>query len=217
MEMNMRQFLPVTFVMLLAVAPAALAQKWEVGVGGGGSFYTSQTFTNPAGNASAKLASGFIMSGWVGNNPGKLLGGELRYDFERSDLKLSSGSTNVNFGAHTNAIHYDFVLNFASKEARVSPFLSAGGGVKVYSGTGKEQAFQPLSNVALLTKANQLEPLVSLGGGVKFNLSSAMQFRVEAHDYLTPFPKNVIAPALGSKVGGLLSDLVVMAGISFTF
>ena len=32
----MKHFLSVTFVMLLAVAPAALAQKWEVGVGGGG-------------------------------------------------------------------------------------------------------------------------------------------------------------------------------------
>src|SRR6266478_4420238 len=107
MEMNMRHFLPVTFVMLLATAPAALAQKWEVGLGGGGSFYTSQSFTNPAGNASGKLASGFIMSGWLGNNSGKTWGGELRYDFEKSDLKLSSGSTNVNFGALTQAVHYD--------------------------------------------------------------------------------------------------------------
>jgi Outer membrane protein beta-barrel domain len=217
MEMNMRHFLPITFVVLLATAPAALAQKWEVGLGGGGSFYTSQSFTNPAGNASGKLASGFILSGWLGNNSGKTWGGELHYDFEKSDLKLSSGSTNVNFGAHTNAIHYDAVLNFASKEARMSPFISAGGGVKVYSGTGKEQAFQPLSNIALLTKTSQLEPLVSVGGGVKFNLTSATQFRIEAHDYLTPFPSKVIAPSLGSKVGGWLSDLVVMAGISFTF
>src|SRR6266853_1352329 len=144
------------------------------------------------------------MSGWLGNNSSKTLGGELRYDFEKSDLKLSSGSTNVNFGAHTNALHYDFVLNFASRESRVSPFLSAGGGVKVYSGTGKEQAFQPLSNIALLTKTNQLEPLVSVGGGVKFNLTSSTQFRVEAHDYLSPFPPQVIAPPLDSEVGGWL-------------
>src|SRR5579864_1363863 len=183
----MKHFLPVTFFVVLAAAPAALAQKWEVGVAGGGSFYTSKSFTNPLGNADAKLANGFIVSGWLGNNSGRLLGGELRYDYEQSSLQLSSGGTNVSFGAHTQAVHYDFVLNFASHEARVSPFVAAGAGVKVYSGTGQEQAFQPLSNIALLTKTNQLKPMVSVGGGVKFRISSAIQFRAEVHDYLTPF------------------------------
>src|SRR5260370_35263829 len=127
------------------------------------------------------------MSGWLGNNSGKTWGGELRYDFEKSDLKLSSGSTNVNFGAHTNAIHYDAVLNFASKEARMSPFISAGGGVKVYTGTGKEQAFQPLSNIALLTKTSQLEPLAPVGAGVKFNLTRATQSGIQTNYYLSPY------------------------------
>jgi len=214
----MKHFLPFTFFAVLAVAPAAFAQKWEVGVGGGGSFYTAQSVTNVLGNADAKLANGYIVSAWLGNNSGKTLGGELRYDYEQSDLKLSSGGTSASFGAHTNAIHYDFVLNFnRSNEARVAPFLAAGAGVKVYTGTGKEQAFQPLSNIALLTKTSEIKPLVSVGGGVKFRVASAVQFRVEVRDYLTPFPKNVIAPALGSKVGGWLSDFVAMAGLSFTF
>jgi hypothetical protein len=52
---------------------------------------------------------------------------------------------------------------------------------------------------------------------VKFSLSPAVQLRLEAHDFLTPFPKNVIAPAQGSTVGGWLQDFVVMAGLSFTF
>ena len=213
----MKHFLPVTFFVVLAAAPAALAQKWEVGVAGGGNFYTSKSFTNPLGNADAKLANGFIVSGWLGNNSGRLLGGELRYDYEQSSLQLSSGGTNVSFGAHTQAVHYDFLLNFAGREARVSPFVAAGAGVKVYSGTGREQAFQPLSNIALLTKTNQLKPMISLGGGVKFRISSAIQFRAEVHDYLTPFPNSVIAPAQGSKVGGWLSDFVAQAGLAWTF
>jgi len=213
----MKHFLPVTFFVVLAAAPAALAQKWEVGVAGGGNFYTSQTFSNPLGNAQGKLANGFLVSGWLDNNSGHLLGGELRYDYEQSNLKLSSGGTNVNFGAHTQAIHYDFLLNFAGREARISPFLAGGAGVKVYTGTGTEQAFQPLSNIALLTKTSETKPMVSVGGGVKFKISSAVNFRAEIHDYLTPFPKNVIAPATGSKVGGWLSDLVISAGLGFTF
>jgi len=213
----MKHFSHIAFYVALAAAPAAFAQKWEVGVGGGGAFYTSDTFTNPAGNASGKLANGFAVSGWLANNSGHFLGGELRYDYEQSDLKLSSGGTTVSFGAHTNAIHYDFVLPFAPKESNFTPYVAAGAGVKVYTGTGKEQAFQPLSNIALLTKTNQLEPMISVGGGVKFNVATNVQFRVEIHDYLTPFPKSVIAPASGSKVGGWLSDFVAMAGLSFGF
>jgi len=213
----MKHFLPLPFFVVLATAPALFAQNWEVGVGGGGSFYTSQTFTNPVGNASAKLASGFIVSAWLGNNGNKLFGGELRYDYEQDSLKLSSSGTSVNFGAHTNALHYDFLLHFTPKEARISPFIGAGAGVKLYTGTGTEQAFQPLSNIALLTKTSQLKPLISIGGGVKFTLANNVQLRVEAHDFLTPFPQNVIAPALGSKVGGWLSDFVAMAGLSFAF
>jgi hypothetical protein len=200
---------------LLATAPAALAQKWEVGVAGGGSFYTSQTFKNALGNADAKPGNGLAVSGWLANNTSNLVGGELRYDFERSDLKLSSGGTSVSFGGMTNAIHYDFLLHFAPSEAHIRPFIAGGAGVKIYSGTGTEQAFQPLSNIALLTKTNELKPMVSVGAGVKVSLAKSVNLRLEVHDYLTPFPQNVIAPAQGSKVSGWLSDLVVMAGLSF--
>lgn len=213
----MKHFLHIAFYVAIAAGPAAFAQNWEVGVGGGGAFYTSETITNPAGNASGKLANGFAVSAWLGNNSGHMFGGELRYDYEQSDLKLSSDGTSTSFGAHTNAVHYDFVLPFAPKESKVTPYVAAGAGIKVYAGTGQEQAFQPLSNIALLTKTSQIEPLISVGGGLKFNLASSIQFRVEIHDYLTPFPKNVIAPASGSKVGGWLSDFVASAGISFGF
>jgi opacity protein-like surface antigen len=214
----MKHFLPFTFLTLLATAPAAFAQNWEVGVGGGGNFYTSQTFTNPAGNASAKLASGFIVSAWLDNNSSGAFGGELRYDYEHSDLRLSSGGTSTTFGgAQTNAIHYDAVLHFAPRESRVVPYVTGGVGIKDYSGTGKEQVFQPLSDIALLTKTSQFKPLLVVGGGIKFQVASNVTFRVELHDFLTPFPDKVIAPALGSKVGGWLSDFAAMAGISFSF
>ena len=213
----MKHFASVMFFTLLATAPAALAQRWELGLAGGGSFFTKQTFKNPAGNADAGFSNGIAVSGWLGNNTSNLIGGELRYDYERSDLKLSSGGTNVSFGGQTNAVHYDFLLHFAPSEAHVRPFIAGGAGVKVYSGTGTEQAFQPLSNIALLTRTSQVEPMVSVGGGVKFSLAKSTLLRVEVHDYLTPFPKNVIAPAQGSKIGGWLSDFVVSAGFSVLF
>jgi len=217
MRTMMKHFLPVMFLMLAAVSPAAFAQKWEVGVAGGGSFYTSQSFTSPSGSAEGKLANGFIVSGWLGNNSSGPIGGEIRYDYEQSDLRLSSAGTQVSFGARTHAIHYDFVLRFGSHESKVTPFIVGGAGIKDYVGTGKEQVFQPLSDIALLTQTSQFKPLVSVGGGVKFQVANNVQFRVEVHDFLTPFPEKVIAPALGSKVGGWLSDFAATAGLSFSF
>jgi hypothetical protein len=213
----MKHFASVLFLGLLATAPAALAQRWELGLAGGGSFYTSQSFNSPAGKADAGPTAGFAVSGWLGNNSSNLIGGELRYDYEHSDLKLSSGGTEVNFGSQTNAVHYDFLLHFAPSEAHVRPFVAAGAGVKVYTGTGKEQPFQPLSNIALLTRTSQVEPLVSVGAGLKVSVAKAVLLRLEVHDYLTPFPKDVIAPSQGAKVGGWLSDFVVSGGLSFLF
>jgi hypothetical protein len=211
----MKHFVSVMFLASLAAAPAALAQTWEVGVAGGGSFYTSETVQNPAGNGSAGLGDGFGVSAWLGNSVTSVIGGELRYDYEHSNLRLSSNGTSVNFGGQTNAIHYDFLLHFAPSESRVRPFVGAGAGVKLFSGTGTEEAFQPLSNLALLTKTTQLEPVISVGGGVKFALGKSATLRLEVHDYLSPFPTNIIAPAQGSKIGGWLSDFVVSAGLSF--
>jgi hypothetical protein len=211
----MKQFLIVTFFTVCACAPLALAQKWEIGAGVGGDFYTSQTVSNPLGNADASLAKGVAVSGWLGNNTGQVLGGEMRYDFEKADLKLSGQGTSASFGGHTQAFHYDFLFHLAPPEAAVRPFVAAGGGVKVYSGTGTESEVQPLSSAAFLTKTNQIEGLISVGGGLKWTVGQNSLLRLEVHDYLTPFPKNVIAPAAGSKVGGWLQDFVVSVGFSF--
>jgi len=144
-------------------------------------------------------------------------GGELRYDYESASLKLSSGSTHASFGANTQAIHYDFLFHFASQEATVRPFVSAGGGVKFFHGTGTETVTQPLMGIGLLTKTTDTTPLLSIGGGIKFNINRRMQLRVEVHDYMTPFPAKVIAPAQGSKTGGWLMDFVPMGALALTF
>jgi len=50
----------------------------------------------------AKLASGFVVSAWLDNNTSGQFGGELRYDYEHTDLKLSSDGTSVSFGGAPN-------------------------------------------------------------------------------------------------------------------
>ena len=201
----------------LAASPALLAQSWEFGVGVGGPFYNSQTITNLNQSANASLSTGVAFSAWLGNNLRGRMGGELRYDYEMSDLKLTSGSTSATFGGNTQAIHYDFLVHFASQEAAIRPFVSAGAGVTFFRGTGHETPAQPLMAVGLLTKTLDTRALVSVGGGLKFNINRVLQLRVEVHDYMTPFPTKVIAPARGSKVSGWLMDFVPMGALAVTF
>ena len=84
----------------------------------------------------------------------------------------------------------------------------------MYEGTGAEVAYQPLNEIALLTKTTDVRPLVSLGAGVKVNRGKKLGFRIELHDFLTPFPDKVIAPSQNSAVGGWIHDFVASAGIS---
>ncbi|HVO97165.1 MAG TPA: outer membrane beta-barrel protein [Bryobacteraceae bacterium] len=202
-------------VVSAALAPVAIAQTWEIGGGVGGGFYTSQTVTSSAGSASAKLQSGLAGGAWVGNNIYGKWSGEVRYEYQMGDLELSSGGTTVTFGAHTQQFHYDVIWHATPSGSRVRPYVEGGAGVKLYQGTGTQVVYQPLGNIAVLTAQQDLTPLVSVGGGVKFQISPHVQLRFDFHDYLTPFPKNVITPNNG-KVSGWLQDFVPMFGISYT-
>lgn len=214
----MKHFLSLMFLAGAVATPAAFAQKWEVGLGAGGSFFTSETITNPAGNAVATRQPGLALSAWLDNTIGSgLFGGELRYDYEMGDLKLSSGGTSTTFASRSNALHYDFLYNFTSSESAVRPYVEAGGGIKWYSGTGTEQVFQPLSNIAVFSDVRDMRPLVSVGAGIKFNVAKSTTMRLEVHDYLTPFPSTLIAPVGGSSVGGWFQDFVVSVGLGWGF
>ncbi len=201
----------------LAIAPAAMAQKWEFGGGLGGSFYTSRDAVNNGLTASAGIKTDIAGSLWLVNNNHKNWGGEVRFDYQRGDLQLQRSGTEALFGAESYAMHYDFQYHFRDVESKVRPFVAAGAGVKVFRGTGTEGSPQPLTQFAFLTKTSELKPMVSLGAGVKWQIARAVQFRLELHDYLTPFPTQVIAPNAGTVLKGWLNNLVPMAGLSYAF
>jgi Outer membrane protein beta-barrel domain len=205
------------FVLAALAMPAAMAQKWEFGGGVGVGFYTSQDVTSAGDTASAKFASGLSGSAWLDNDNGRLWAGELRYDYQQGDAQLSDSGTTAKFGAHSQAVHYDFLLHATPRNAKVRPFVAFGAGVKLFQGTGKEVEVQPLSNFALLTKTNDIEPVVSIGGGIKFNVTRRFGFRIEVHDYLSPIPQKVIQPNIGAKTGGWLQDIVTDFGIAYLF
>ena len=67
-----------------------MAQKWEVGVGAGGGFYTSQDITNAGSSAEAKLKSNASFGAWLTNNTAGHWGGELRYTYQLGDLQQAA-------------------------------------------------------------------------------------------------------------------------------
>lgn len=209
------------FVVVLSVLgsglPACWGQKWEAGVLGGGSFYTSASVSGPSGNADVGIKPGVAAGAFLGSNMYKHLGGELRYEYLSGDLKVSGNGAEATFSGQSQAIHYDLLYHFAPTEAAVRPFVSAGAGVKIYQGTGKPTTTQPLSNLALLTNTHQTAGLGVFGGGVKAVVSKKITLRFEVKDFLTPFPKQVIAPAPGAKIGSLLNEIVFMGGIGIAF
>jgi hypothetical protein len=204
------------FAVLALSAGACWAQQYEVGAAAGAGFAKSQNVTGSAGSAAAGFKTGVAFGGFVGHNMYRHLSGEIRYTYLRSSLKLSSGGTQVDFAGEAHAVHYDLIFH-SRKDATVEYFAAAGGGVKYYRGTGKEAAYVPLSQFAYLTKTQELKPLISAGGGIKYRLSGNVYLRIEARDYITPFPKKVIMPAPGQKISGWVHDIVPMVGISYTF
>ncbi len=207
----------VILTALMLFSFAAFAQTWEIGGIAGGGFHQNLNVTNAAGSATTGFQNGPLFGGYLGQNLYRYISGELHYNYAMSDLKVSGAGTDAQFKGIAHAIHYDFLIHTAPVEARMRPFLAAGAGVKVFRGTGTESVYQPLSQYALLTKTQEWKPLITVGGGSKFRLSPRIYLRAELRDQITPFPKNVIAPAPGAKIQGWLHDFVPMVGISFLF
>jgi hypothetical protein len=111
-------------------------------------------------------------------------------------------------------VHYDLIFKTERNGGKVQIFGALGGGVKVFRGTGKEAPSIPLTkDYGYFTHTQQLKPMASVGGGVKFYITKKAFLRTEIRDYITAFPKDVIAPPPGTKYGTVLHDLVPMVTI----
>jgi hypothetical protein len=209
--------LPILCSFALALTGTCFAQQWELGAAGGIGVYNNATVTNNGATADAGFKTGPTVGAFATQNLYTHLSGEFRYMFQFSDLKVSSGSSQASFAGQSHAVHYDLLFMGSDREARVRPYLAGGGGVKLYRGTGAQHADQDLLQFVALTHTQQIEPLVTFGGGVRCKAGRRSFFYLEARDYLTPFPKNVVAPVPPSKLSGWLHDFVPMAGFSFGF
>ena len=203
-----------TILLAAGLSAVSFAQQWEFGGVAGGGFLNTTNVTNSLGSATAGFQSGAAFGGYVGNNLYKHIGGELRYTYLQSDLKLASSGQTATFNGVSHVVHYDLILHTRNNK-KAQLFAAVGGGMKFFRGTGKEAAYQPLSQFGYFTKATAIKPMASVGAGVKIAISRKVYLRTEFRDYITAFPKELITPPAGTKYGTLLHDFVPMVGLGF--
>jgi hypothetical protein len=201
---------------ILFFSAACFGQQWEYGGGVGGSFLPMLSVSSPAGSASAGFSPGFVAGAFLGQRLNNRISGEVRYTFFDNGLKLTGNGQTATFSANAHAVYYDVLFKTSPRrESRTQFYAAVGGGMKIFVGTGAEQAYQPLSQFAFLTKTHKVEPMADFGGGVKFLLKPHLSLRAEVRDFFTPFPKALITPAPGAKIGSFLHDIVPMVAISY--
>ncbi len=205
------------WIAVLMSCPAVFAQGWEAGVAAGAAVNPSSQVTGPAGKASAGLAMAPAFGVYLGQDVTARLGGEIRYTFRPGDLRLSSGKAKVTFGGESHLVHYDLLVYGAARQAPIRTFFAIGAGARLTRGTGQEASYQPLMQHALLTRTRHVQPVASLGAGLKMSFGTGRTLRVEFRDYVSPFPVKVIAPAGGAKIHGWLHDITPLIGLGWTF
>src|SRR5215472_13602538 len=159
-----------TVLLGVIAAVAGFAQQWEVGGLAGGGFLNNVSVGGTAGSATAGFQNGAAFGGYVGYDSYKHIGGELRYSFLQSDLKLSSNGSTATFSGASHVVNYDVIFHTRSNN-KVQLFAAVGGGMKVFRGTGAEAAYKPLSQFGYFTKTQVVKPMGDFGAGVKIALS----------------------------------------------
>ncbi len=205
------------FAALLMVSPTAQAQRgYEIGALALATAYRNASVKSGPAIGAIGFQPGGSFGAFLGQNMSDHFGGELRYLYAQNDLKVTSGGSEAKFSGRSHAIGYDLLIFAAGRRSRIRPFAAGGGGLKYYQGTGAERSFQPLSNLAILTRTNDTLPAVDFGGGVKIQTSRHTMFRLEFRDYITKVPK-VFAASPGASISGLMHQWVPAFGFSWTF
>jgi hypothetical protein len=132
--------------------------------------------------------------------------------------EIEGNGVRTSMRGYSNLIAYDFLLYPVRSESGLRPYLAGGAGIKVYTGTDIPFVGQgPTANLALLRPETQVEPAISVGGGLKYHLIKHLQFRIEVHAYFSPAPSHVIRPVRYAEIRGWLNEVVPNAGFSYVF
>ena len=204
------------WLMIMTFAGCATAQKYEFGAFGGAGFLGQATLPAATG-ITAGLQSGVSAGAFLGQNLYAALGGEVRYEYQQRGLRLASGGAETTLPARAHVLQYDLIWHAAPPRQKLRPYLTGGGGFKLYQGTGGETAWRPLMDFAYLTRTQQWSPMLAVGAGIKWRIGRATILRADVRDQVTRFPDQLIAPAPGVALPAWVHDVVPSVGVGWVF
>jgi hypothetical protein len=204
-----------TALFLSALTFSCFGQQWEFGGMGGAGFLSNVNVTSPSGSATAGFETGGAFGGFFGQNLYPHWSGEIRYLYLQNDLHINSSGNNANFSGYAQVLHYDLLYHTNRKGSKMQAFVAVGGGLKIFRGTGTQQAYQTNYQFGYMTNTQELKPMGDVGVGLRFELRPRVFLRTEIRDYITPFPEQIIAPAPGAKFGSILHDVVPTVSLSY--
>lgn len=198
------------------LAGACVAQQWQLGGGVGAAVYPDVTVRRGGAEAEAGFDTAPAFTVFGVHDMYEHVSGELRYTFQFTDMKVSFNGVEAESSAQTHAFSYVLLLYPNRRDAAVRPYFLAGGGGKVYWGTGEQRAAAPPNaQFAILTQTSEIKGMAAFGAGVSARISDRVYLRFDVRDNLTPFPKEVIAPVPGARIDGWLHCIVPTVGVSF--
>jgi hypothetical protein len=201
----------------LAISLPCLAQEWELGGAGGYGLYANPTIVGPAGLIHPDYASKGVIGVVFGQNMYQHVGGEVRWLYQFGGPQLKFQGIEASSTGGTNLVTYDVLFFTSNREAKLRPYFAGGAGIKVYSGGQLRSVGQPFLGSAVLVPGSQVEPAISAGAGLKYNVSRSIMLRLDFRTYFSPCPDQIFRPVGTSYIRGWIYNFVPLAGISYVF
>ncbi|MGC9972147.1 MAG: outer membrane beta-barrel protein [Bryobacteraceae bacterium] len=188
-----RSILTLLFV---ASALTAFAQMGEVSLSFGKSMLRNNSL-GTSGGVDVPFDASFHMALRMTLNNSRFFGHEFGYAYNRASFTFSS--TNYSMPIHQG--FYDFLVYATKEGAKVRPFAAGGAHFSTFVPPGGS-----IMQGSGITKFGY-----NYGAGIKAKVSESFMIRLDLRDYTTGKPDFGISPS------GLLHQLVVSAGLAFTF
>ena len=201
----------------LLLTSSAFAQQYEIGADVGYGFYRDGTIYSASGTAQAGIRNRFATGIILGENFSKYVSGEFHYLYHDGHPFLQMPGVKSDIQGQSDALTYDLLFHFRTREHRWRPFLDGGAGAKEYIIAGPAPFPQPIPQIASLTTNDVWKVAFSVSGGVKYRLIPQMLLRAEFRDYRTTFPRQEIVPAPHNTARGIFEQFTPLFGISYDF
>src|SRR5579864_9385233 len=188
-------------LMLCACAGVSSAQVAEVSLNFGWAIMKDNILGIAADLSGTQYSidNGFSLAARMTLNTNKFVGHEFGYAYSRTKLAASGFSGNQELSTHQG--FYDFLVYALPEGSRIRPFAAGGAQFTTFVPPGASAAYGQGT-----TKYGG-----NFGGGIKVKINSMFLLRLDARDYVTGKPFNLI------NQSGALHQIEVTAGLGLMF